>query len=42
MNYAYTHETPEMKVAAVVDFYGPVDYAKLAIERCDHPERSGI
>jgi acetyl esterase len=39
VNYAGTHETPETKVAAVVDFYGPVDYAKLAIERRDHPER---
>ena len=39
VNYAGTHETPETKVAAVVDFYGPVDYAKLALERRDHPER---
>ena len=39
VNYAGTHETPETKVAAVVDFYGPADYAKLAIERRDHPER---
>jgi acetyl esterase len=39
VNYAGTHETPETKVAAVVDFYGPVDYGKLAEERRDHPER---
>jgi alpha-L-fucosidase 2 len=39
VNYAGTHETPQTKVAAVVDFYGPVDYAKLALERRDHPER---
>jgi alpha-L-fucosidase 2 len=25
-------------VAAVVDFYGPVDYATLALQRRDHPE----
>lgn len=28
VNYAGTHDTPETKVAAVVDFYGPVDYGK--------------
>src|SRR4051795_2434724 len=39
VNYAGTHEIPETKVAAVVDFYGPVDYGKLALERRDHPER---
>jgi alpha-L-fucosidase 2 len=39
VNYAGTHETPETKVAAVVDFYGAVDYQKQAIERRDHPER---
>jgi acetyl esterase len=39
VNYAGTHETPGTKVAAVVDFYGPVDYARLALERRDHPER---
>ncbi|HTX39875.1 MAG TPA: alpha/beta hydrolase [Bryobacteraceae bacterium] len=39
VNYAGTHETPETKVAAVVDFYGPVDYGKLSLERRDHPER---
>src|SRR5579864_6730129 len=39
VNYAGTHETPETKVAAVVDFYGPTDYGKLAQLRRDHPER---
>jgi alpha-L-fucosidase 2 len=39
VNYAGTHQTPETSVAAVVDFYGPVDYGKLALERRDHPER---
>jgi acetyl esterase len=39
VNYAGTHETPETKVAAVVDFYGLVDYGKLALARRDHPER---
>ncbi len=39
VNYAGTHETPDTKVAAVVDFYGPVDYGKLAQLRRDHPER---
>ena len=39
VNYAGTHETPATKVAGVVDFYGPADYAKLALERRDHPER---
>jgi alpha-L-fucosidase 2 len=38
VNYAGTHETPETKVAAVVDFYGPVDYGKLALQRRDHPQ----
>jgi len=39
VNYAGTHERGGTKVAAVVDFYEPVDYAKLASERRDHPER---
>lgn len=39
VNYAGTHETADTKVAAVVDFYGPVDYGKLAELRRDHPER---
>ncbi len=38
-NYVGTHETPETRVAAVVDLYGPVDYSRLALERIDHPER---
>jgi acetyl esterase len=39
VNYAAANETPETKVAAVVDIYGAVDYAKLALLRRDHPER---
>ena len=39
VNYQGTHETPETRVAAVVDMYGPSDYAALALERRDHPER---
>ena len=39
VNYAGTHETPDTRVAAVVDFYGPVDYGQLAEMRRDHPER---
>jgi acetyl esterase/lipase len=38
VNYAGTHETPATKVAAVVDFYGPSDYGKLALARRAHPE----
>jgi acetyl esterase len=38
VNYAGTHETKQTRVAAVVDFYGPVDYGKLAEQRRDHPE----
>jgi alpha-L-fucosidase 2 len=38
VNYAGTHETADTRVAAVVDFYGPVDYGKLAEARRDHPE----
>jgi len=38
-SYAGTHETPETRVAANVDFYGPVDYALQALLRRDHPER---
>jgi alpha-L-fucosidase 2 len=37
VNYAGTHETPETKIAAVVDFYGPVEYGTLALARRDHP-----
>ena len=39
VNYAAAHETPETKVAAVVDFYGPVDYEKIARQRHDYPAR---
>jgi alpha-L-fucosidase 2 len=39
VNYAGTHDAPDPRVAAVVDFYGPVDYGKLAELRRDHPER---
>jgi len=39
VNYAGTHETPKTKVAAVVDFYGPSDYGKLAQSRRAHPEQ---
>jgi alpha-L-fucosidase 2 len=38
VNYAGTHETPETRIAAVVDLYGPVDYGKLALERREHPD----
>ncbi len=39
ITYAATHETPETKLAAVVDFYGPVDYERQAKLRRDRPER---
>jgi alpha-L-fucosidase 2 len=39
VNFAGTHETSETSIAAVVDFYGPVEYGKLALERRDHPEK---
>jgi len=39
VNYAAAHETPETKVAAVVDFYGPADYEKIARQRHDYPAR---
>jgi acetyl esterase len=39
VNYAGTHETPGTSVAAVVDFYGPVEYGKLSSDRREHPER---
>jgi alpha-L-fucosidase 2 len=39
VNYTGTHLTPETRVAAIVDMYGPVDYEKIALERRDHPER---
>ncbi|MBV8451504.1 MAG: alpha/beta hydrolase [Deltaproteobacteria bacterium] len=37
VNYVGTHEAPG--VAAVVDFYGPSDYGKLALLRHEHPEQ---
>jgi acetyl esterase len=39
VNYAGTHDTPATKVAAVVDFYGPSDYGRLALLRHYHPDR---
>ena len=39
VNYAATHETPETKVAAVVDFYGVTDYDKVARQRQAYPAR---
>ena len=39
VDYAATHETARTKVAAVVDFYGPVDYEKVARQRNDYPAR---
>jgi acetyl esterase len=39
VNYAGTHQTPATRVAAVVDFYGPVDYGQIALLRRDHPGR---
>jgi alpha-L-fucosidase 2 len=39
VNYAATHETPDTKVAAVVDFYGPVDYERIARQRAEFPAR---
>ena len=39
VNYAATHETPQTKVAAVVDIYGPVDYEKIARQRQAYPAR---
>jgi len=39
VNYAATHETPATRVAAVVDFYGPTDYEKVARQRQAYPAR---
>ncbi len=39
VNYAGGREAPGASVAAVVDFYGPVDYAELSLLRREHPER---
>lgn len=38
VNYAGTHESEDGNIAAVVDFYGPSDYGKLAQLRRAHPE----
>jgi acetyl esterase len=39
VNYIGTHQAADFPVAAVVDFYGPSDYGKLAQLRQVHPER---
>ena len=39
VNYAGTHYTPQTRVAAVVDIYGPVDYEKIARQRQAYPGR---
>ncbi|MBV8896518.1 MAG: alpha/beta hydrolase [Acidobacteriaceae bacterium] len=39
VNYVGTRDAPGTQVAAVVDFYGPSDYGKLAQLRRDHPEQ---
>jgi acetyl esterase len=39
VNYIGTHQAGEVRVAAVVDFYGPSDYGQLAQLREAHPER---
>ena len=39
VNYIGTYQSREVPVAAVVDFYGPSDYGKLALLRRSHPER---
>lgn len=39
VNYVGTRDAPGTRVAAVVDFYGPSDYGKLALLRRDHPEQ---
>ena len=39
VNYAATHETPETRVAAVVDFYGVTDYDRVARQRQAYPAR---
>ncbi|HEX3746263.1 MAG TPA: alpha/beta hydrolase [Bryobacteraceae bacterium] len=38
VNYAGTHETPATTIAAVVDFYGPVEYGTQSLGRRAHPE----
>ncbi|MBV9032859.1 MAG: alpha/beta hydrolase, partial [Acidobacteriaceae bacterium] len=39
VNYIGTHQSVKVPVAAVVDFYGPSDYGKLAQLRKAHPEQ---
>jgi acetyl esterase len=39
VNYIGTYQAKTVPVAAVVDFYGPSDYGRLAQLRHDHPER---
>lgn len=39
ITYAATHETPETRLAATVEFYGPTNYAYIAELRRDHPDR---
>lgn len=39
VNDAAVHETPETRVAAVVDIYGPVDYERIARQRLTYPAR---
>src|ERR1051325_8783122 len=39
VDYAAAHETPETRIAAVVDFYGPADYEKIARQRKEYPGR---
>lgn len=39
VNYGGTHLTDATNVAAVVDFYGPSDYAALSTLRREHPDR---
>jgi dipeptidyl aminopeptidase/acylaminoacyl peptidase len=39
VNYIGTRQPMRTRVAAVVDFYGPSEYGKLAIMRRDHPEQ---
>ena len=38
VNYVGTHGAEDAGIAAVVDFYGPSDYGKLAQSRRAHPE----
>ena len=38
VNYIGTYDASQSGIAAVVDFYGPSDYGKLALARQQHPE----